>query len=75
MYLNPIFERQKKKNYQLKSIPSLNPKTTNRSSKQFSITNVIVSHSSTFELKKKGGGGGHSSQFIKSIFTDQLKAR
>ena len=73
MYLNPIFERQKKKNYQLKSIPSLNPKTTNRSSKQFSITNVIIDHSSTFELKKRGGSPLHGSSTV--IFTDQLKAR
>jgi hypothetical protein len=37
--------------------------TTNRSSKQFSRTNVIISHFSTFEVKK----GGSSSRFIKSV--------
>jgi hypothetical protein len=35
-------------------------KTTNRSSKQFSITNVIINHSSTFELKQMGPRHGSS---------------
>jgi hypothetical protein len=47
-------EKKNNKNYQFKLVPNLNPKTTNGSSKQVSITNVMISHSSTFELKKRG---------------------
>ena len=39
------FAKKTNKNYQFKSVPNLNPKTTNGSSKQVSITNVMISHS------------------------------
>ena len=64
-------ERQKKKNYQLKSISSLNPKQqtdlVNNFPEQMSSLAILP----LLRLKK----GGSSSRFIKSIFTDQLKAR
>jgi hypothetical protein len=44
--------------------PKSKSKTTNSSSKQLSITDVIMNHSSTIELKR----GGSSSRFINSIF-------
>ena len=66
--------RDKKKELSIKIDPTKSKSnTTNRSSKKCSRTNVIISHSSTFEAKKQGWGSW--SRFIKSISTDQLKAR
>jgi hypothetical protein len=56
-----------KKKLSIKIDPKSKSKTTNRSSKQFSRTNVIISHSSTFEVKKGGGGNprhGSSKVFL-----------
>jgi hypothetical protein len=51
--------RDRKKELSIKIDPKSKSKTTNRYSKQFSRTNIIISHSSTFEFKpKKRGGGG-----------------
>ena len=46
--------RDRKKELSIKFDAKSKSKTTNRSSKQFSRTNVIISHSSTFEVKKRG---------------------
>ena len=61
-----------RKNYQLKSIPSLNPK------QQTDLVNNFPEQMSSLvilPLLRLRKGGGSSSRFIKSIFTDQLKAR
>ena len=42
--------RDRKKELSIKIDPKSKSKTTNRYSKQFSRTNVIISHSSTFEV-------------------------
>ena len=47
--------RDRKKELSIKIDPKSKSKTTNTSSKQLSRTNVIINHSSTFEVKKKGG--------------------
>jgi hypothetical protein len=59
--------RDNKKELSIKIDPKSKSKTTNRFSKQFSRTNVIISHSSTFEVKKGGGAGprhGSSKVFL-----------
>ena len=56
--------RDRKKELSIKIDPKTKSKTTNRFSKQFSRTNVIISHSSTFEVKKKGGGPRHGSSNV-----------
>jgi hypothetical protein len=53
-----------KKKLSIKIDPKSKSKTTNRSSKQFSRTNVIISHSSTFEVKKGGGNPRHGSSKV-----------
>jgi hypothetical protein len=48
-------KEKKKKELSIKIDPKYKSKTTNRTSKQFSSTNFIISHSSNFEVKKRGG--------------------
>ena len=64
--------RDKIKNYQLKSIPNLNPKQqtdlVNNFPEQMSSLAILP----LLRLKREGGS---ASQFIKSMITDQLKAR
>jgi hypothetical protein len=61
-------KKQKKQELSYQIASKSKPKTTNRSNKQFSITNVIISHSSTFELETKKGGPRHG--LSKVFFND-----
>jgi hypothetical protein len=66
----PVFwtKQNKQKQQELSTQIGSKSKTANRSSKQLPITNIIISHSSTFELKKRGVLVTiHQKYFVKSI--------
>jgi hypothetical protein len=58
-----IYDKQKKE-LSFKIDPKSKSKTTNKSSKQFSSTNFIISHSSNFEVKEKRGDPRHGSSKV-----------
>ena len=62
IYFQHLRDKQKKE-LSIEIDPKSKSKTTNRSSKQISRTNVIISHSSTFEVKR-GGGPRHGSSKV-----------